>query len=143
MQLTGASRRQQARASPNYKMKKVEKKRLLPLQSVRWTNTSGCRQWLARPGPTSLCWSGPTRRRAVKATHRREVRAELQEVGPAEPGRGNWTLRAWAGGTRVTGETHRGAGTSEKGGKATLDLSKEHVAHPEVRGTVRKILAQT
>lgn len=32
---------------------------------------------------------------------------------------------------------------SEKGGKAMLDLSKEHVAHPEMRGTVRKILAQT
>lgn len=32
---------------------------------------------------------------------------------------------------------------SEKGVKAMLDLSKEHVAHPEMRGTVRKILAQT
>lgn len=44
-------------------------------------------------------------------TQTREVRAELQEVGPAEPGRGNWTLRAWAGRTQLTGETHRGTGT--------------------------------
>lgn len=143
MQLTGASTSSASSRFPELQVEEGGEEKAAPFAVSALDRHE--RMWTVAgtAGPTSLCWSGPTRRRAVKTTHRREVRAELQEVGPAEPGRGNWTLRAWAGGTRVTGETHRGAGTSEKGGKATLDLSKEHMAHPEVRGTVRKILAQT
>lgn len=75
MQLTGLQRRQQARASPNYKLKKVEKKRLLPLQSVRWTNTSGVDSgWHGRAPPLSAGADPPGGERSRPHT---EVRSEL------------------------------------------------------------------
>lgn len=71
----GLQRRQQARASPNYKLKKVEKKRLLPLQSVPWTNTSGCSQWLARQGPPLSAGADPPG--GERSRPHTDVRSEL------------------------------------------------------------------